>query len=272
MASGPPEVHLRSTRGTWKTSLGRYCRCVTDAHKWVVQGERLVDDTPHVRVSLADVELPDRDAVYPVRLQDAPFAMTAVLDEQGERLLLMRRHRFIVDRWVWELPGGYVDDGEDLSAAAAREVEEETGWRPQRLDACSCPASPSSATPTTRRSCSPARGARKVGEPGADEAAEVAWVPLGELPAMIARGLGGAGEVDGCAGPGQVEGLVGLGGQDLGGQGRVVGVAGIGQCLGQVPLGDAVLVAVVGGPPASGDSSPHAAASLRPVSSCSRRC
>jgi 8-oxo-dGTP pyrophosphatase MutT (NUDIX family) len=47
----------------------------------------------------------------------------------GERVLLMRRHRFIVDRWVWELPGGYVDDGEGSGAAAAREVEEETGWR-----------------------------------------------------------------------------------------------------------------------------------------------
>jgi hypothetical protein len=32
---------------------------VTDPHKWVIHGERLVDDTPHIRVSLADVELPN---------------------------------------------------------------------------------------------------------------------------------------------------------------------------------------------------------------------
>lgn len=99
-------------------------------YKWVVRDERLVDDTPHVRVSLADVELPSgtRFTQYVFRMR--PCAMTAVLDDQGEQLLLLRRHRFIVDRWVWELPGGYVDDGEDLSAAAAREVEEETGWCP----------------------------------------------------------------------------------------------------------------------------------------------
>jgi DNA-binding NarL/FixJ family response regulator len=52
-------------------------------------------------------------------------AMTVVLDEPGDRLLRMRRHRFIVYRWVWELPGGYVDDGEDSLAAAARGVEED---------------------------------------------------------------------------------------------------------------------------------------------------
>ncbi len=54
-------------------------------------------------------------------------AISAVLDDPGERLLLMRRHRFIVDRWMWELPGGYADDGEDPATAAVREVVEETG-------------------------------------------------------------------------------------------------------------------------------------------------
>jgi len=56
--------------------------------------------------------------------------VTVVLDDVGERVLLVRRHRFIVDRWLWELPGGYVDEGESPAAAAVREVEEETGGQP----------------------------------------------------------------------------------------------------------------------------------------------
>jgi 8-oxo-dGTP pyrophosphatase MutT (NUDIX family) len=107
---------------------------VTDPHKWVIHGERLVDDTPHIRVSLADVELPNhvRFTQYVLRMRRC--AMTVVLDDAGERVLMMRRHRFIVDRWVWELPGGYVDDGENPAVAAAREVEEETGWRPRGIE------------------------------------------------------------------------------------------------------------------------------------------
>ena len=97
-------------------------------------GERLVDDTPHIRVSLADVELTNevRFTQYVFRMRRC--AMTVVLDDLGERVLLMPRLRFIVDRWVWELPGGYVDDGEDPAAAAAREVEDETGWRPRDME------------------------------------------------------------------------------------------------------------------------------------------
>ena len=101
---------------------------MSNPHRWVVHGERLVDDTPHVRVSLADVELPNevRFTQYVFRMRRC--AMTVVLDDPGERVLLMLRHRFIVDRWVWELPGGYIDPDEDPAVCAAREVEEETGW------------------------------------------------------------------------------------------------------------------------------------------------
>jgi 8-oxo-dGTP pyrophosphatase MutT (NUDIX family) len=160
---------------------------VTDPHKWVVHGERVVDDTSHVRISLADIELPNgvRFTQYVFKLRRA--AMTVVLDDPGERVLLMRRHRFIVDRWVWELPGGYVDDGEDPAAAAAREVEEETGWRPRRMEyVLSC--QPMIGNADYPQDLYLAHGAELAGEPEVDETAEVRWVPLDETPAMIANG------------------------------------------------------------------------------------
>jgi 8-oxo-dGTP pyrophosphatase MutT (NUDIX family) len=153
----------------------------------VVHGERLVDDTPHIRLSLADVELPNhaRFTQYVFRMRRC--AMTIVLDDSGGRVLMMRRHRFIVDRWVWELPGGYVDEGEDPAAAAAREVEEETGWRPGAMEyVLSC--QPIIGNADYPQDLYLAHGAEQVAEPEVDETAEVRWVPVDETPAMIAKG------------------------------------------------------------------------------------
>jgi 8-oxo-dGTP pyrophosphatase MutT (NUDIX family) len=152
-----------------------------------VLDERLVDDTPHIRLSQADIELPNhvRFTQYVFRMRRC--AMTVVLDESGERILLMRRHRFIVDRWVWELPGGYVDDGEDPAAAAVREIVEETGWRPRSVEyVMSC--QPLIGNADYPQDLFLAVGADCVGEPEADEASEVQWVPVDDLPRLIAAG------------------------------------------------------------------------------------
>lgn len=103
------------------------------ASEWTIHGERVVDDTRRAVLSIADVELPDgvRFEQYVLRVPAA--AMVIVLDDD-ERVLMMWRHRFIVDGWVWELPGGYLDQAEDSLTCAAREVEEETGWRPRSIE------------------------------------------------------------------------------------------------------------------------------------------
>jgi 8-oxo-dGTP pyrophosphatase MutT (NUDIX family) len=102
--------------------------------QWTINRERLVDANPHIRLSVASVELPDGKQFEQYFSRVPRCAMTVVFDEPGERLLLIWRHKFIVDRWDWEVPGGYVDPGENGAAAAAREVEEETGWRPRSVE------------------------------------------------------------------------------------------------------------------------------------------
>ncbi|MGH3671700.1 MAG: NUDIX hydrolase [Pseudonocardiaceae bacterium] len=93
----------------------------------------MIDDTRRLRLSIAQVELPDgvHFEQYVFRMPKA--AMTVVLDDARERVLMIWRHRFVPDCWTWELPGGYVDPDEDPAITAAREVEEETGWRPRKM-------------------------------------------------------------------------------------------------------------------------------------------
>jgi ADP-ribose pyrophosphatase YjhB (NUDIX family) len=54
------------------------------------------------------------------------LSVSAVVCAQpgAREILLMRRS----DNGHWGLPGGYVDAGESVAHAAAREVREETGW------------------------------------------------------------------------------------------------------------------------------------------------
>jgi ADP-ribose pyrophosphatase len=49
-------------------------------------------------------------------------------------IVLVRQYRYAVDRWIWELPAGNVEPGEDIETAARRECHEEIGRVPDRIE------------------------------------------------------------------------------------------------------------------------------------------
>ena len=169
----------------------KYVRGVTERPaeptRWTIHGERVVDDTRRARWSIAEVELPDgvRFEQYVLRLPKA--AIVVVLDDE-DRVLMMWRHRFIIDRVVWELPGGYVDETEDPAVSAAREVEEETGWRPRSIEPL-LSFQPMVGTADAENMVFLARGADYVGTPqDTNEAERIGWIPLDEVLDRIAQG------------------------------------------------------------------------------------
>lgn len=155
--------------------------------RWTIHGERLVDETTHIRLSIASVELPNGVTFEQYVFRMRRCAMTVVLDDAGENILLIWRHRFVIDAWDWEVPGGYVDHGEDGATAAAREAEEETGWRPRNVKFL-LSYQPMVGSADAPQEVYIAHGAEHVGEPELDEAEKVRWVPIGEAQQMIARG------------------------------------------------------------------------------------
>jgi 8-oxo-dGTP pyrophosphatase MutT (NUDIX family) len=141
-----------------------------------------------VDLELVDVTAPDgqRFEHHVVRMQRV--AVAAVLDRDRAKLLMLRRHRFIDDSWGWEVPVGIVEAGEDPAATAAREVEEETGWRPTPLERV-LTFQPAIGIADTPQEVFVGYGAEWISEPtDVNEAEQVSWVPVDDLLAMAEDG------------------------------------------------------------------------------------
>lgn len=154
--------------------------------QWTIHDERVVDDTRRARLSIAHVELPDGVHFEQYVLRVPKAAVVAVVNGT-DQVLMMWRHRFVIDRWVWELPGGYVDD-DDPAVSAAREVEEETGWRPAPLTPL-LGFQPMVGTADAENLLYLAEGAEYTGKPAdINEAVKVEWLDLRGMPDRITNG------------------------------------------------------------------------------------
>lgn len=137
---------------------------------------------------MADIELPGGQRFEHHTVWMPPAAMTALLSDDNTDVLLMWRHRFVPDLWNWELPGGLIEDEEDPATTAAREIEEETGYRARRLEHIAT-FEPMIGMVTCPHYVFVGHGAEYLGEPTeTTEMQHMKWVPLTDVPGLIADG------------------------------------------------------------------------------------
>jgi ADP-ribose pyrophosphatase len=136
---------------------------------------------------------------YVTRSRGIRAAVILAIDEE-DHVLLVEQFRVPLQRNCLELPAGLIGDdegaaGEDALAAAARELEEETGYRAQRIESLgefySSPGMVGESFTLVR-----AHGLTQVGPGGGTEGENITVhrVAIGHLPQFVemarARGLG----------------------------------------------------------------------------------
>ena len=83
-------------------------------------------------VEVAQVTLPNGHETT-VEVVRHPRSVVLIPVPSPGAVILVRQYRAAINQWLWELPAGSVDEGEEPEAAARRECHEEIGQVPNAV-------------------------------------------------------------------------------------------------------------------------------------------
>jgi ADP-ribose pyrophosphatase len=154
---------------------------------WKVEPLDTLTRNPWFGVLLQRVTQPD-GSTAPYYTIDFPNPAVGVVVRRGDEFLFIHQYRFIVDEHVWAIPSGGAENGESASGAAAREMEEETGYRPSKPLERLLGYYPSYGCGNQRFELFLAEDPVRVGElPDTKEVISTHWFKKEEVLAMIGR-------------------------------------------------------------------------------------
>ncbi len=158
-----------------------------DQRPWEIVNERIVYEGDQISVSQFDMIYPDEEQVS-IDIARLPVWAAVVLLDGAGGVLLIRRYRFVRGRWGWELPGGQVADDEGPDATAARELQEQAGYRAGHLDPLiTFQAAPEFAD--VERVVFTGTEPHRIGEPDELQVSQrVEWMPLQSVRGLILAG------------------------------------------------------------------------------------
>jgi 8-oxo-dGTP pyrophosphatase MutT (NUDIX family) len=137
----------------------------------------------------------DRCEIAPGRILDPFYVLEehewvhAIAFNRADEALLVRQYRYPVDAFTWELPGGWVNTGEDPLAAAQRELLEETGATAAHWQHLASPfANPARQTNRVHGYVARETVIVHPPQPDASEAVECAFFSVAQVLALIRDG------------------------------------------------------------------------------------
>jgi ADP-ribose pyrophosphatase len=156
---------------------------------WTLLDEEVAFENRWVRVRLQRLRLPGGNE-YDYTVVDRPAQGVAVvlLDSAGS-ILMEREYRHGIGQFVWQIPGGLVDEAESALASVQRELREETGYEAREwIELGEFYDNPAIGNASTRLFL--AREPLRMQEPSWDvaEVVELRWVSLQWLRAAVTRG------------------------------------------------------------------------------------
>ncbi len=122
-------------------------------------------------------------------LLDAPDWVNVLALTEDDQAVMIRQFRYGTWSITLELPGGMIEPGEDVSVGCARELEEETGYRPAQMVPLGF-CHPNPAIQGNKLHCFLALGCQRVsdGAPDATEDIAVELVPRAALAGLVRDG------------------------------------------------------------------------------------
>ena len=158
--------------------------------KLQVLSSKLVYDGKVFQVTSDKVREPSGITAQRDIIRHSGSVVVLAVDESGDepQVLLERQYRYAAQDYLWELPAGRIDPGENALAGARRELIEETGYRARQWKrALFFYASPGFLDETMAIYLARELTAGRA-EPEDDEAIECHLVRLSQAIEMIFRG------------------------------------------------------------------------------------
>ena len=97
--------------------------------KWKTLSRKELLDHPRMKVVEDEIKLPNGLTTQYIRMAPGSQQSVAVIAiNEADEMLLQREYSYPPDEVLWQLPGGGIEEGEDIIEAAKRELQEESGF------------------------------------------------------------------------------------------------------------------------------------------------